>query len=105
MKPLRLATGVEEEVRAAARWYDDQRPGLGGDFTEAVEALLGDIAKAPGSYTPAGEASEVFDFRQALMRRFPYKVIFWDRPEEVFVLACAHQRRRPGFWRSRVPGP
>lgn len=102
-KPLRLATGFEEEVHEAARYYDAQRSGLGDEFVDTVDALLAEILRAPRSFPPAGEATDAFPLRQALTRRFRYKVIYWELPDEVFVLACAHQHRRPGYWRSRLP--
>jgi toxin ParE1/3/4 len=32
---------------------------------------------------------------------FPYRVVFLHEPEVIVVLAVAHSRRRPGYWRDR----
>lgn len=40
--------------------------------------------------------------RRLPLRRFPYSIVYTQREDEVRVLAVAHQRRRPGFWRGRV---
>ncbi|MCO5168865.1 MAG: hypothetical protein M9894_21205 [Planctomycetes bacterium] len=101
MKPLRLATGVEEEIRSSARWYDEQRAGLGAEFREAVERLLEEIARAPESYAPSSVGAGDLVFRQAFLRRFPYKIVSLEREREVLILACAHTRRRPGYWLGR----
>jgi mRNA-degrading endonuclease RelE of RelBE toxin-antitoxin system len=34
--------------------------------------------------------------------RFPYRIIYEVRENELVVLAVAHDRRRPGYWRRRV---
>jgi hypothetical protein len=50
-----------------------------------------------------GAGAGELTFRQAFIRRFPYKVIFLERPDEIMILACAHSRQRPGYWRRRLP--
>ncbi len=40
--------------------------------------------------------------RRFAMRRFPFFVVYRIFPDRFFVIAIAHQRRRPGFWRNRV---
>jgi plasmid stabilization system protein ParE len=43
-----------------------------------------------------------FGARRMLLRRFPYLVIFRETAGGVEVIAVAHGRRRPGYWRDRV---
>lgn len=39
--------------------------------------------------------------RRLPLRRFPYNIVYYQRESEVRILAIAHQRRKPGFWRGR----
>jgi plasmid stabilization system protein ParE len=39
--------------------------------------------------------------RRFPLRRFPYSIIYQIKPDEVRVIALAHQSRRPGYWRGR----
>ena len=39
--------------------------------------------------------------RRLLLRHFPYAVYFDIDGATVYVLAVAHQRRAPGYWRNR----
>ncbi len=39
--------------------------------------------------------------RRFPLRRFPYNIIYQLKPDEIRVIALAHQRRRPGYWRGR----
>jgi plasmid stabilization system protein ParE len=39
--------------------------------------------------------------RKKLIAKFPYSVIYSVHPDEIRILAVAHQKRRPFYWRSR----
>ncbi|NDF01743.1 MAG: hypothetical protein EB034_26300, partial [Verrucomicrobia bacterium] len=39
--------------------------------------------------------------RRALMKRFPYKLIFRVRVEDIYLIAAAHNKRAPGYWEPR----
>jgi hypothetical protein len=39
--------------------------------------------------------------RKFLLRRFPYSVVYRITERELQVIAVAHGRRRPGYWRIR----
>lgn len=34
--------------------------------------------------------------------RFPYHVVYLELPDRLQILAVAHDRRRPGYWKTRV---
>src|SRR5436305_1637292 len=94
---LSLRGEAEADIEAAAQWYEDQRPGLGLEFTRAVRAALATIEREPLRYPSArGEV------RRALLRRFPYAVYFIADASETVVIACLHVRRDPQAWQSRA---
>ncbi|BBP00129.1 type II toxin-antitoxin system RelE/ParE family toxin [Sulfuriferula nivalis] len=39
--------------------------------------------------------------RRFILRRFPFNIVYCLFPDHIFVIAVAHQRRRPGYWRRR----
>ena len=39
--------------------------------------------------------------RRFPLRRFPYSVIYYIHGDELRVIAIAHHRRRPTYWRAR----
>jgi plasmid stabilization system protein ParE len=84
-------------MRAAARYYEERRRGLGDEFLSEVERAVTFAAERPEAGTPLGA-----DLRWVLTRRFRYAVIYRERERGIEVLAVAHLRRRPGYWRSRV---
>ena len=100
---LRVLTEAEEEVFSAACWYDDQLPGLGGDFLDAYEAALKRIEDCPTQFARLETTPPDVDIRRCILRRFPYLIIFELLAHETVVLAVAHASRRPDYWRGRGP--
>ena len=91
------------ELRSAALWYDEQRPGLGDDFIAEVSATLDRIGAAPESYPPWPHTRAAGRLiRKATMQRFPYVIAFEKHEQHVIVLAVAHAKRRPLYWLTRV---
>jgi plasmid stabilization system protein ParE len=86
------------EYQEAARYAEEQF-GLGEAFVQAVEAALERILRAPLSYQAVGDGVRIFR-----MRRFPYSIFYLHSPEtENFIIyALAHDKRRSGYWRSRL---
>ena len=95
---VRIAASAIEEFREAVRWYEERRPGLGGAFLEAVNSALARIKEHPAIGTGSVEEGRT---RRVLVTGFPYQVVYTVRPTEVFVVAVAHLRRRPGYWARR----
>jgi hypothetical protein len=40
--------------------------------------------------------------RRVMLHRFPYFVVFRELPHKIQIIAVAHAKRRPGYWRGRV---
>ena len=93
---IELRPGVAEELAEAMAHYDAERPGLGDRLLGAVEATFRDIVAAPEIGAPWELDRTV---RRQLVRRFPYVVFYRSSDELVIVLAIAHAKRRPGYWR------
>ncbi len=102
MKPLRFASGVKEEIRSAARWYEERRERLGVGFLLSVDEALDRVRESPDAQSPVADLPDDLPARQASVRRFPYRIVFLEQATEVLVFACAHTRQRPGYWLERV---
>lgn len=97
-RSIRRHPEAEAELLAAIEWYDDEAE-LGADFLAEVREFSAHIADAPESFPPDPEIEEV---RRARLKRFPYWLVFTVHDAEIFILAVAHVRRDPGYWRGRV---
>lgn len=95
---LRILPEAEEELLAAAQWYEDRRPGLGAELVATVDAALDQIREGPLS-CPLWRSA--YPFRKLVVRRFPYVVFYTVSADEVEVVAFAHGKRKPGYWLER----
>lgn len=86
-----------KEAREAEAWYAARSPETAERFRAAIVAATQRIAENVGTH-PVGRTR----FRYVQVHRFPYWLIFcFDDPTTVRVVAVAHGRRRPGYWRRR----
>lgn len=88
----RITPEARDELKAAKRWYDEQRPGLGAEFLGAVRAAV-ERARAMPLAAPLFHEGD--DVRRALVERFPYEVLYLVKSQVLHVLMVVHQRRRP----------
>ena len=87
---------AEAEFLSAARFYEAHTPGLGFDYIVEVRRAARTLAKNP-------ELGHRFSrrLRRFLVRRFPYGLLYRVESDQIFIVAVAHLRRRPGYWRGR----
>lgn len=99
---VRLHPGASPDFTAAGDWYDSQLPGLGLDLVEEVERALDAIAERPATWPLWPGLAEKVGVRRFLLARFPFAIAYIVEADEVVILALAHLRRRPGYWRGRL---
>lgn len=92
-----VSTEAEHELIDGARFYArEANTELGLAFIAEFERSLGVLCNHP-------QLGAVWrgSTRRFALQRFPYSIIYQIKPEEVRVIALAHQNRRPGYWRGR----
>ncbi len=91
---------ADAEFAAAVDWYELQRIGPGDEFEQDVFDAFDLIAECPHAWSkwPGLDAVHVFP-----LDRFPFLLPYFVRDEAVVILTLAHAKRRPGYWRSRLP--
>jgi len=87
---------AETELEEASLFYESQVVGLGKSFLAEVDRTISLIRDFPDAGFPVGPAR-----RRVLLDRFPYTIVYQRHPESVAIVAIAHQRRRPNYWRRR----
>jgi len=100
---FRVANAAMEDADSAATWYDSRRPKLGKKFLDELERIFRRIQESPFSF-PQVEYPENLDHhvRRALLRKFPYIVVFVIQAELITVVAVEHTSRKPGRWLHRL---
>jgi plasmid stabilization system protein ParE len=93
----RLLPLAEEEMTEAALFYEVANPGLGDDFLNDVQHAIDAVRERPEIGSNVG-----YGFRRVLIRRFPFSIIYANERHQILVVAIAHQRRGPGYWKERI---
>ena len=93
----RLLPPAEEEMTEAARFYEAAKTGLGDAFLDDIQRAIETVRERP-----LLGVAVVYGFRRALLRRFPFSIVYAIDESEIIVVAVAHQRRRPYYWKGRV---
>ena len=88
---------AEQEFVEAAAYYERNITDLGERYGSEVHHAIERILE----YPELGSSIDVV-LRRLMLTRFPYFLIFSFTTELLRVVAVAHARRRPAYWRSRV---
>ena len=100
-KALRTHRSAEDELAEAALWYEANQPGLGVTFLDLVDTAIDRLRAGLLPSSPVPGVKKAKNARRVLLRRFPYSIVFYERQDEIVIVAFAHSSRRPGYWRSR----
>jgi plasmid stabilization system protein ParE len=100
MNPLRLEIHPRAAVEAGAarRWYAQRSPATAQRFVAELDRAIQRITAAPQQFPPYLHGTRVYR-----IPRFPYLIVYLEASGLVQVLAVAHGKRRPGYWRRRLP--
>jgi plasmid stabilization system protein ParE len=101
VRHVRLEPEAREEFLAAVEWYQERSAAVARRFVDEVDRGLNEIRSNPESWPLAPHVPENLQVRRILLRKFPYALVFLLLDDEIRVLAIAHGRRLPGYWRSR----
>lgn len=71
-------------------------------FLDAVEATVESVSSWPASGARVEGLPEALDIRRAPVSRYPYHLAYLVAGDEIYVLAVAHDRRRPTYWGGRT---
>jgi hypothetical protein len=97
VRSFRFLPAAREELLEARAYYDEAWLGLGTDFVDEVDRVSQLLRQRPALGAPAPANTRRFS-----LRRFPYSIVYLVEPDGITVIALAHHRRRPGYWRRRV---
>ena len=97
MEAVRFHRLATKEYRFARNWYRQRDASVAGRFQDAVDSAVNRIVAAPDSHPVL-----VDDIHWVRVRRFPYILVFArESSDSLLVIAIAHAKRRPGYWKRR----
>lgn len=93
---VRFIREAKLEFLDAMRYYEESEPGLAKRFRLEIEKTIHLLCEYPEIYRLRAEG-----FRRVNLKTFPYYLPFIIRKETIWILAIAHESRRPRYWISR----
>jgi toxin ParE1/3/4 len=93
----RFHEAADAELSEAVAYYDGKADGLGDGFLAEVKAATRYIEQYP-------EIAPIIDegVRAKVLVRFPYSLMYIVEEHELYIVAVAHQSKRPGYWADRL---
>jgi plasmid stabilization system protein ParE len=95
-RELIVHTEAEEEILQAVAWYAERSLVAARAFVHELSGMVALAAHSPESW-PIGFGNT----RRIVFPRFPFDLVFRIKGETIEIVAVAHQRRRPSYWRNR----
>ncbi len=94
--PVVFHSDAVEEAQAAREWYLSRSHSAADSFLAELDRGIESIALAPDRWPFFMHGT-----RRYLFQRFPFQLVYRVVDNCVQVVAVAHGRRRPGYWKSR----
>ncbi len=96
-KPYRFHPEAWLELEAADEWYLSRNIDPSIAFLSDVDEALDDISRAPNRWS-----NHLHGTRRLVLQRFPFSIVYLDDPDIVTIIAVAHSKRKPGYWKRRI---
>jgi len=85
-----------EEAEVARTWYEERSIIAGKAFVEELMHAIDQILEAPERW-PKYE----YNTRRYVFPRFPFSLVYRVVGDKIQIIAVAHAKRKPGYWRHR----
>lgn len=96
---IRFSTIAREEYDDAFEWYAKQSLNAADRFESSISRSLTRIVAAPNRLP-----STFAGCRRCPVEQYPFDIIYHQLSDAIVVIAIAHRKRRPGYWRKRMSG-
>jgi toxin ParE1/3/4 len=95
--PVDFHPDASFEKDAAFDWYAHRSAHAAEAFYVALEDARTSIQISPESW-----AEYLFGTRRYLLKGFPYVIVYRVTHHRIEIIAVAHGRRKPGYWKDRL---
>ena len=87
---------AEFELNVAVDYYEESQTNLGAEFAYEIQKTIQRILKFPTAWQKLDG-----DIRRCLVNRFPFGVIYYQKDEQIIILAIMQLQRKPNYWKDR----
>lgn len=85
-----------QEAEAAKDWYAERSELAARAFVTELARAVHRVRESPNRWPRYGSSA-----RRYIFQRFPFSLIYRTNDEIIEILAVAHRKRKPGYWKSR----
>lgn len=97
MKPVRFHEAARLELLNEIQYYTAISARLGARLAHAVEQAIQLAAQYPDTGSPYKHGT-----RRVFPKKFPFSIVYLEHESDVYIVAIAPFRRKPGYWRARA---
>lgn len=90
-------TLADKEVDEIIEYYDGVGEPLGDDFLNELQNAITRVLKLPDAWQKVWPSA-----RRCLLTRFPYQLVYQERPDGILIVAVMHLHREPNYWVDRI---
>jgi toxin ParE1/3/4 len=90
-------TLADKEVDEIVEYYDAVEETLGDEFFSELQNAITRVLQLPDAWQKVWPSA-----RRCLLNRFPYQLVYQERPEGILIVAVMHLHREPNYWVDRL---
>ncbi|HWL39958.1 MAG TPA: type II toxin-antitoxin system RelE/ParE family toxin [Gemmatimonadaceae bacterium] len=94
---VRFHPAAAQEAESTYDWYAARNPTAAHGFREELRQAVDAVVSSPRTWARYGSRA-----RRYVFSRYPFSLVYILRGGDIEIVAVAHGRRRPGYWRSRL---
>lgn len=97
MPPIEFHSKARQDFDESLRWYAGKSVETAARFIASVDVTLVMIAENSRQFCNSGETHHEWP-----LKKFPFRVVYRVIDDRILIVAIAHTRRRPSYWRDRT---
>ena len=97
MTELAFFEEASEEVEESGLWYRQRSEQAHAAFLRELDHAIEIVLESPQLWP-----THVAGTRRYVFPTFPFSLIYFFERNTVHIVAVAHHKRRPGYWRRRL---
>jgi plasmid stabilization system protein ParE len=86
-----------EELEQSRAWYRQRSESAEAAFLRDLDHAVETVSEAPHRWP-----RYLGGTRRYVFPNFPYSLIYFLENEALHIVAVAHGKRKPGYWRKRI---
>jgi plasmid stabilization system protein ParE len=97
MRDAELLPPARDDFDESYRWYHKQSVRAAERFAAAIDDAIEKLCREPNLGIQIDADHRFYRIKKS----FPFHLVYRTEPTKIVIVAVAHNRREPGYWRGR----